>query len=60
MKIHKHGWIVKPGMSLFRGYAWPTIARLPDGKLAAVFSGERMNHVCLLGKIMISYSEDEG
>ena len=27
--------------------------------LAAVFSGERMNHVCPFGKVMISYSEDE-
>lgn len=60
MKIYGRGWIVEPSRSLFRGYAWPSVACLPDGRLAAVFSGERMNHVCPFGKVMISYSEDEG
>lgn len=60
MKIYDRGWVVEPGVSFFCGYAWPTIARLSDGKLATVFSGERMNHVCPFGKVMISYSEDEG
>lgn len=60
MKIYGRGWIIEPSRSLFRGYAWPSVARLPDGRLAAVFSGERMNHVCPFGKVMISYSEDEG
>ena len=41
-------------------FAWPTVARLQDGRLAMVASGFRRRHVCPFGKVVICYSEDEG
>ena len=40
-------------------FAWPTVARLQNGKIAVVASGFRFQHVCPFGKTVISYSEDE-
>ncbi len=41
-------------------FAWPTVTRLQNGKIAVVASGYRLRHVCPFGKTVISYSEDEG
>ena len=41
-------------------FAWPTVTRLQNGKLALVSSGYRIWHICPFGKAVISYSEDEG
>ncbi len=41
-------------------FAWPSIARLQNGRLAAVASGYRYEHICPFGKAVIAYSEDEG
>ncbi len=41
-------------------FYWPSVARLSDGRLAAVASGYRLAHVCPFGKVVISYSSDEG
>ena len=41
-------------------FAWPTVARLQDGKIAVVASGFRRRHICPFGKTVISYSYDEG
>ena len=41
-------------------FAWPTVARLKNGRLALVASGFRLRHVCMFGKAVISYSENEG
>ena len=41
-------------------FAWPTVARLKNNKIAVVASGFRLRHVCPFGKTVISYSEDEG
>ena len=41
-------------------FAWPTAARLQNGKIAVVASGFRLSHVCPFGKTVISYSEDNG
>lgn len=46
--------------TLFGYFAWPTAARLPDGRIIAVCSGFRMRHVCPFGKVAAFYSEDEG
>ena len=46
--------------SRFNYFAWPTVARLPDGRLAMVSSGYRVKHCCPFGKAVISYSSDEG
>ena len=45
----------------YNGYfAWPTVARLRDGRLAMVASGFRRRHICPFGKVVICYSSDEG
>jgi hypothetical protein len=45
----------------YHGYfAWPSVARLHDGKLAMVASGFRMRHICPFGKVVMCLSEDEG
>ena len=41
-------------------FGWPTVCRLQNGKIAAVASGFRIDHVCPFGKTVIAYSEDEG
>lgn len=46
--------------SKFNYFAWPTVARLQNGRIAVVASGFRQRHVCPYGKLAIAYSEDEG
>ncbi|MBR2432325.1 MAG: exo-alpha-sialidase [Clostridia bacterium] len=46
--------------SVFGYFAWPSVTRLPDGRLAASSSGFRISHICPFGKAVISYSSDEG
>ena len=41
-------------------FAWPTVERIQNGKLAVVASGFRLRHICPFGKLVISYSDDEG
>lgn len=41
-------------------FGWPTATRLQNGKIAVVASGFRMDHLCPFGKMVISYSEDDG
>ncbi len=41
-------------------FAWPTAKRLQNGKIAVVSSGLRIEHVDPFGKMVISYSEDDG
>lgn len=63
MKIH----IVEPARvicqnrsSLHRYFAWPSVTRLQDGRLAMVASGFRREHMCPFGKGVICFSADEG
>ncbi|MBQ0010574.1 MAG: exo-alpha-sialidase [Ruminococcus sp.] len=61
MKIHeKPRTICDNPNSVFSYFAWPTVARLPDGSLAMACSGFRMRHVCPFGKAVICYSRDDG
>ncbi len=41
-------------------FAWPTVARLQDGRLAMVASGFRLRHICPFGKVVMCLSDDEG
>ncbi len=41
-------------------FAWPTAAKLQNGKIAVVASGFRLRHVCPFGKTVIAYSDDDG
>lgn len=43
------------------GYsAWPTVARLLDGTILVVFSGNRAWHVCPFGRLLMCKSTDNG
>lgn len=43
-----------------RYIGWPTVGRMPDGTLLAVFSGDRDAHVDPFGKTMLVRSRDHG
>lgn len=43
-----------------RYIGWPSVARLKDGALMAVFSGDRERHVCPYGKVQMVRSDDGG
>ncbi|MBQ4143847.1 MAG: exo-alpha-sialidase [Thermoguttaceae bacterium] len=44
--------------NLYQG--WPTVAKLPNGDLAAVVSGGREQHVCPFGRVLFFRSSDGG
>ena len=43
-----------------RYMGWPTVARLQNGELNVVFSGDRDEHICPWGKTQLIRSLDEG
>ena len=43
-----------------RYFAWPSIARLQNGRLAVTCSGFRRAHICPFGKALMMTSGDEG
>lgn len=43
-----------------RYIGWPTLLRRKDGELIAVFSGDRVWHVCPFGKVQAVRSRDDG
>lgn len=46
--------------SLHNYFAWPTVAKLQDGRIAVAASGFRLRHVCPFGKTVVAFSEDNG
>ncbi len=46
--------------SRFNYFAWPTIVKMKNNKIAVGASGFRMYHICPFGKAVISFSEDGG
>ena len=56
----KHGWVVRRPDELFGYYAWPSVARMDSGELAAVSSGGRFAHVCPWGRTALFRSADDG
>lgn len=63
MKITKVGGleaVMHNPESIHNYFAWPTAARLQNGRLAVVASGFRMAHLCPFGKLVISFSDDDG
>lgn len=52
--------IMSNPMSLHNYFAWPTVARLKNGRIAAAASGYRLRHVCPFGKTVMSVSENGG
>ena len=59
IEIIRHG-VIAQSEHIFGNFNWPSIARLPDGALAVVCSGERFEHIDPFGKVVICYSKDEG
>ena len=53
--------VVHENRDSIHGYfAWPSVAKLQDGRIAVVSSGFRIDHVCPFGKAVIAYSRDNG
>ncbi len=52
--------IMNNTLSKHQYFAWPSIAKLRDGKLVAAASGFRIGHIGPFGKAVISYSFDGG
>ena len=40
-------------------FAWPTVTRLKNGRIAVGASGFRLEHICPFGKAVLSFSDDE-
>lgn len=59
-KIGSHRVVMSNPQGKACYFAWPSIARLQNGRLAVVASRYRYEHICPFGKVVISYSEDEG
>ena len=58
--LEKPRVIMSNPLSLHNYFAWPTVARLKDGRLALAASGFRLKHICPFGKVALSFSDDEG
>ena len=58
--VHEKKIICKNPESPFCYFGWPTVKRLPDGALITVCSGFRLKHVCAFGKVIATYSRNEG
>ncbi len=59
MKPIVHGLWSIPNTS-GRSLGWPTLARTGSGGLVAVFSANRMHHVCPFGQVHFIESDDNG
>ena len=46
--------------SIHNYFAWPTVAKLRNGRIAVGASGFRLAHICPFGKCVMSVSENEG
>ena len=51
-------WIETEKTPTYHG--WPTLARLKDGRLAAVCSGHRTGHIDPFGRVYLYTSDDDG
>lgn len=59
-EIEKPRVIVSNKDSFHNYFAWPTMARLKDGRIAVAASGFRLSHICPFGKVTLSFSKDNG
>lgn len=60
IRIHDTRVICQNKTGVHNYFAWPSVARLQDGRLAMVASGFRLGHICPFGKGIICYSDNEG
>ena len=59
-KIKRRGIVMQNPYSPHGYFAWPTVVRLQNGRLAVGASGYRVEHIDPFGKGVIAFSEDEG
>ncbi|MCQ2485027.1 MAG: glycoside hydrolase [Clostridia bacterium] len=52
--------IINNELSKHNYFAWPSIAKMQDGRIAVACSGFRLEHICPFGKACISFSDDNG
>ena len=53
-------WVKPICVETNRYIGWPTVYRLKNGEMMAVFSGDRQGHVCPYGKVQMIRSKDDG
>lgn len=53
-------WVKPICVEKDRYVGWPTVCRLANGDILAVFSGDRDEHVCPFGKVQMVRSTDDG
>ena len=53
-------WVKEICVEKDRYIGWPTVCRLANGDLLAVFSGDRDSHICPWGKVQMVHSTDDG
>ena len=53
-------WVKPICVEKDRYIGWPTVCRLANGDILAVFSGDRDEHVCPFGKVQMVRSTDDG
>ena len=53
-------WVKPICVEKDRYIGWPTVCRLANGDLLAVFSGDRDSHICPWGKVQMVRSTDDG
>lgn len=58
--IGKPEIIIEAPDSLHGYFAWPSVARLQDGRIAVGCSGFRLEHICPFGKACLAFSNDDG
>ena len=53
-------WVKEICVEKDRYIGWPTVCRLANGDVMAVFSGDRDSHICPWGKVQMVRSTDDG
>ncbi|MBZ0294448.1 MAG: glycoside hydrolase [Anaerolineae bacterium] len=56
----EHGIVYALPNDFFGYFGWPTVARMPDGRLVVAASGLRNGHICPFGRNTICWSYDDG
>jgi len=51
--------VMENDKGVFNYFGWPSVTRLPGGKIAVAASGFRLKHVCPFGKSVMCVSDDE-
>lgn len=52
--------IIESDNDLYNYFAWPTVERTKNNRIAVACSGYRVEHICPFGKAIICFSDDEG